>query len=333
MRTGILFGLLVGWALVASSAPDPHDFPRTTVLDDRPAVTLRHLARFYGFPRPRPDDRVVEMVNEQHHLMFERDSRRMQINGVNVWLHEPIIAHRRAWLVSAEDLRAAIDPVLRPSVHVEQAGYRVIVLDPGHGGRDEGGRGTMGTLEKDMVLTISRQVAALLQKAGHPVYMTREDDRYLSLEERVVFAREREADVFVSIHFNASANREARGTETFVLSAGDHPSTSSGGGETHPPPVPANAFDGANMLLGYSIQRNLLKTTENEDRGVRRARYFVLREAVSPAVLVECAFLTNPQEERELHRVEYQRRLAHGIAQGILEYLAATLRAQLQDVL
>ncbi len=331
MKNVILFGLFIVLALEASAMSDPRTFPRRTAFDNRAYVSLRHMARFYGFPRPEPKERGVVMGNERVQVLFQENSRRAEVNGVVVWLHEPVVVRRRTWLISETDARLVIDPVLRPAAHLSERGYRVIVLDPGHGGRDEGGRGVFGTREKDLALTIARRVAVLLARAGQRVYLTRDEDRYLSLEERVRFARDREADLFVSIHFNTSANRDAQGTETFVLTVGGHPSTNEEGGGSYPSDLPGNAFDGASMGLGYSIQKGILTATGNADRGVRRSRFYVVREAVSPAVLVECAFLTNPQEARKLQEVDYQNMLTEGIARGILEYLGATLRAQLQE--
>ncbi len=331
MKSVLIYGLFLALALEASAMSDPRMFPRRTTFDNRSYVSLRLMARFYGFLRPRPDEQRVTMGNERVRLRFQADSRRAEINGVVVWLHEPVVVRRRTWLISETDMRLVIDPVLRPAAHLHALGYRVIVLDPGHGGRDEGGRGLLETVEKDLVLTITRRVAGMLERAGQHVYLTREEDRYLTLEERVQGARDKDADLFVSIHFNTSANRDAQGTETFVLTAGGYPSTSEQGGGSYPADLPGNAFDGANMALGYSIQHGILAATGNADRGVRRSRFFVLREAVTPAVLVECAFLTNPREARKLYDVDYQNRLAEGIARGILDYLGATLRAQVRD--
>lgn len=324
-----LFAFLFGWP----GSREPREFPETTVVGDQTYVTLNHLAQHYDFPRPRPVDEALILSNNQHRFELRRDSRRAEIDGVAVWLHEAVRVRGRRWLLAETDVRSVIDPMLRPSRYLRDVGHQVIVLDPGHGGEDEGGRGAMGTLEKDMTLALTRQVAHGLRQAEQRVYLTREDDRYLALEERVALAQEWGADLFVSIHFNAASNPDARGSETFVLTAGGHPSTADDARESYPSAVPANEQDGASMLLGYLIHRQLLAHTGNEDRGLRRARFYVLREAVAPVVLVECAFLTNPREERNVHREEYLERMAQGITRGIMEYLGLTVRAQLQDVL
>ncbi len=324
-----LLAFLFGWP----GSRESRDFPRTTVVGERTFVTHNHLARHYDFPRSRPDEGVLVLQNDRHRLVLASDSRRAELNGVTVWLHEPVLEEGRRWLIPENDVRRVIDPVLRPERHVHELGRRVVLLDPGHGGRDEGGRGAMGTLEKEMTLIVSLRVAERLRDAGQRVYLTREDDRDVSLAERVAQATELEADLFVSIHFNTSANRDARGAETFVLPAAGYASTANVEQAPNPPTASGNAYDGANMVLGYLIQKHLLNATGTEDRGVRRARFHVLREAVSPAVLVECGFLTNPREERKIHRAEYREQLARAIADGILEYLGTALRTQLDDAL
>ncbi len=237
---GITLGILLAFIFGLPGDRATRDFPRVTVVGDTEYVTLNHLARHYGFPRPRPQERRVVLENDQHRLVLDRDARRAELNGVTVWLHRPVEPHRRTWRLTAADVRTVLDPVLRPARHLQEAGYQVIVLDAGHGGRDEGGRGVMGTLEKDMTLIITHKVAALLEQGGHHVYLTRQDDRYLSLEERVRMTDEVGGDLFVSIHFNTAGNAEARGTETFVLSAGGMPSTSDREQSSYPPATPAN---------------------------------------------------------------------------------------------
>ena len=179
-----------------------------------------------------------------------------------------------------------------------------------------------------IVLDVARRVRVHLANAGLKVYLTRDTDRYLTLAERVRRAARWRADLFVSIHANATRQPRARGVETYVLAMPGFPSTNDGGGRgVRRTAFQGNAWNGANLVLGYLIQRSLLDYTRAPDRGVRRSRFYVLKEAPCPAVLVECGFLSNTAEESRLLRVEYREKVARGIASGILLYADAVERA------
>lgn len=308
----------------------PREFPPITESEGMRQVTLLNFARFYGFPRPRAEDRTVTLEQKGITLILTLDSRKALVNGVSVWLHEPVTRRRRLWLISETDALRVLDPLLRPDSHLAQAGRQVVVIDAGHGGKDPGTSSPTGLKEKEVVLDISLRVRSLLKAAGVDARVTREEDQFIELADRARMAKEAKADLFVSIHFNASSNTDAKGFETFVLTAGGHPSTSDQDSQARsfPPDYPANEWDGRATVLAYEVQRHLLTRTGHEDRGVRRARFLVLREAVCPAILVECGFLSNLKEERMLYLETYRDKLAQGIAQGVLDYLSRAARVQ-----
>jgi len=175
----------------------------------------------------------------------------------------------------------------------------VIVIDPGHGGRDPGAIGIAGLQEKDINLTIAQRVQQQLQQQGITVLMTRSDDRFIDLEPRVAFAEEAGADLFVSIHANAiSLSRpEVNGLETYYYSLG--------------------------LRLAQIIHANVLRRVNMADRGVRQARFYVLRRTSMPAVLVETGFVTGRDDAARLRDPARRNQIADGIVAGILEYLAA----------
>lgn len=302
-------------------------------VNGQPYVTLNSLMRYYGFENRRSGTEQVALVRGPDQLELTLNSRRARWNGVVIWLHEPVVLHRRDWVVPSVDVQAVLGPLLRPSDALVGIGRKRVLIDPGHGGRDEGARGSLGTLEKDLTLTLSRKVAARLRSAGIDVMLTREVDKALTLVDRMQLVLDHEADLFVSVHFNAAANTAARGIETFVLTAGGHRNTGNQGEGPFAPARDANEFDGANQVLAYLVQRRMLERTQAEDRGVRRSRFYVLREATVPSILIEGGFLSHAPEERNLMRPDYQNALAEGIARGILEYLAAVARAELEPVL
>ena len=285
-------------------------------------LNLFELARVYQSRwRIEPDGRAV-VGNPQFSLILRPDGRRVTLMGIEVWLQQalPSAAHRAGWLHRA-DVERLIDPILRPAAHLGGLRAATVVLDPGHGGRDGGAVGFGNILEKDLALEMARAVRTRLAVAGLKVHLTRETDVLVALDERPRIAAARGADLFVSIHFNA-AEPGSHGIETYILSKAGAPSTHTVDQRLSPRyrPLNANHHDAANAVLGFHLQRQLVRRTGAQDRGLRHARFAVLREAPCPAALVECGFLTDPEEARRLADPAYRERIAEGLARGILEY-------------
>jgi N-acetylmuramoyl-L-alanine amidase len=169
----------------------------------------------------------------------------------------------------------------------------VIVIDPGHGGADWGA--TDGIKEKDAVMAIGVQVAAILEAHGIKAILTRNGDYFIGLDRRVEIARESKADLFVSIHANYYDRPEAMGVETYSYGSGSR--------------------------LAEVIQQSIVRRLAVVDRGSKTARYLVLRKSTIPAVLVETGFISNKLESAMLATPEYRNRMADAIARGILQYL------------
>jgi len=185
----------------------------------------------------------------------------------------------------------------RPSTPTPPRNSRIrVAIDPGHGGRDPGAVGN-GLQEKHIVMDISNQVAAILEQNGVQVVMTRRDDREIDLAPRVATAERANATLFVSIHANAiSMSRpEVNGLETFYYQTGER--------------------------LARDIQNSILQTLNIRDRGVRRARFYVLRKTSMPSVLVETGFITGREDSAKLANPVFRRQMAQGIANGILRHI------------
>lgn len=201
-------------------------------------------------------------------------------------------AYVAGWIVAAE----GIANVQRPSLSTYLQG-KTIVVDPGHGGIDNGATGLhLLTLEKDMNLQVSNILVAKLRGAGANVILTREDDRKIPLQTRVDIAIKNKADAFISIHHNTHSDSRINGTITYFYSDGD------------------------DRTLARLIQQEVVKRNGRQDLKARRGNFFVLRENPQLAVLVELGFLTNMQEEIVIRSKEFQERSAEGIFQGILLY-------------
>jgi N-acetylmuramoyl-L-alanine amidase len=178
--------------------------------------------------------------------------------------------------------------------------HPVVVLDPGHGGPDPGAVGIGGIYEKDIVLDISLQVASLLEAQEIQAILTRQTDVDLGLQPRVAIANRARAALFVSIHANAiSMSRpEVNGIETFHI---------------------AGSVEGERLAAG--IQQQLLISTGMRDRGVKRARFYVLVHTAMPAVLVEVGFVTGQEDAPRLSDPATRTLMAQAIVSGILNYL------------
>jgi len=180
-------------------------------------------------------------------------------------------------------------------------GRVVVLVDPGHGGKDPGAIGLGGLQEKNVILPISKRIVELLKKQGVQVVMTRDSDYFVDLAPRVAIAERADADLFVSIHANAMpANRsDISGLETYYFSSGER--------------------------LARTIHSSVLQGVNVRDRGVRKARFYVLRKSSMPSVLVEVGFVTGREDSARLATSAYQDQMAAAIARGILQYIKQNL--------
>lgn len=183
-------------------------------------------------------------------------------------------------------------PIPRPP-----KGRIVIIIDPGHGGKDTGAIGLNGLQEKDIILRIGKKVASLLEQNGIKVIMTRDADYFVDLAPRVVMAEHAHADLFVSIHANSIDNNpSANGLETYHYDRG--------------------------YRLAQVVHKSILQGIPTlKDRGVKRARFYVLRKNSMPAILIETGFVTGSEDNPRLANPEYDNRMAKAIVRGILQYL------------
>lgn len=320
--------LLPVWLGAASGRPARDRDPGPLTPETR--IPLVTVARVFGFSRVTEDDRTLELSGRLHTLRLEKGGRRALLNGLVIWLQQPVLMHEGRWTLAQVDVATTLGPVLNPLTELRGLGDRIVVLDPGHGGSDPGAIAANGLTEKEVCLDISLRVRRHLQAAGYTVFLTRHQDQFLSLEERTRRARTWQADVFVSIHANASSNAAAAGVETFALAVPGQASTNHFG-QAAPSQIvhPGNRFDPANMALAFALQQHLVEAVNPTDRGVRRARFSVLRDAPAPAALVEVGFLSNPREAALLGQAAHRERIALAIARGIDAYLREVRRAAL----
>ena len=224
---------------------------------------------------------------------------------------------------------------------------RTIAVDAGHGGRDTGAIGGKGLREKDATLAIARKVAARLNSLGFKVVMTRETDAYVALSERTRIANDAGADLFVSIHCNAARRKGLSGVETWTLdvaadryaqrlSAFENAEADATVGNLRLilADLATRSNTGEARELARSVQSSLVRTLRGKsyklkDHGVKHALFYVLLGAHMPAILVETAFLSNPEEEKRLRSPKYQDSTAEAVSRGLKEYLESRRRLAL----
>lgn len=184
---------------------------------------------------------------------------------------------------------------------VSQAGkFRTVVIDPGHGGKDNGG--SYGRVyEKHLALDTSLRVDYLLRKKGYSTRLTRKSDVFITLSKRAEIANRYSNSIFVSIHYNYTYNKSIKGLETFYYTSRSKP------------------------LASY-IQSGMLRKYGAHNRGVKYARYSVLRNGKNPSCLVECGFVSNYYERKRCMQGWYRQKIAEGIVDGIVKYQSARSR-------
>ncbi|WP_300672638.1 N-acetylmuramoyl-L-alanine amidase [Desulfoluna sp.] len=282
---------------------------------------------------------VVDAVNFSHYKVFPLKKPNRIV--VDIWsgsqpTHPPI----------KNETKPAIDELFTPEDLARQLalGVRRIVIDAGHGGKDNGAPGYYkGVSEKNIVLSLSKRLAVKLRKELKcEVILTRSNDRYLSLDERTTLANRKRADLFISIHANASRNKKAYGVETYFLNlAKDRDSINVAAREnatseknisdlhTILNSLMKNAKINESSRLAQYVQSSLVSSlsknyTRIRNKGVKQAPFYVLLGARMPAILVETGFISNKSECKRLTSATYQDKICEGIVKGVKRYIDST---------
>ena len=228
------------------------------------------------------------------------------------------------------DLNKTVHPLLAGLPGLSTSPRPVIVVDPGHGGENAGAKSILdGHYEKEFTLDWARRLQSALATSHCEVFLTRSDDSDLALSNRVAFAVQHKADVFVSLHFNSAApNQSESGLETYYLTPAGMPSSLTRGfADESGFSFPNNAYDTQNLQLALEVHRAVLQVN-GHDRGVRHARFpGVLRGQTRPAVLVEGGYLSNPEEARQIADPQYRQKLAEAVARALTEVLGLSTAA------
>ncbi len=319
--------LAVGLAWAGGTWPVAADGRWNTVeIEGRDYLRVSDLARKFGMTRGegREDPAEIAFRSEAYSLIVKAGSRQALIDGVRHWLSFPVLREEEgegAVYLSLLDVNATVIPALEPRFVDSLSRVDTIVFDPGHGGADPGGRGYLGC-ERDYTLDVVKRTRRILEGRGVKVVQNRLSDFFIPLSQRPSMTKNYENPIFVSVHFNASPNRKARGFEIFALPPTGAPSQGSlSDPERDAEEYPNSAHEPASFVLANTMYQTLLGKMSGFDRGVKRARFSVLRHATVPAVLVEGGFLTNWGDARRIHDPAWRERLAAALADGIVAYV------------
>lgn len=245
-------------------------------------------------------------------------------------------------VAAVEKKRTAVPQVKGKAVPA--VGMRKIVLDPGHGGKDPGAMGVGGVAEKDIVLAVAKKLARKLKRdMGIEVVLTRGDDTFVPLEDRTAIANAEEADLFISLHMNASPNGDAKGLETYYLDNTDDEAAmrlaarENGGSRKSVSDLQfilsdmtqnmklEDSITLAHRLHGSLVSSMSSKLADIKDLGVKKALFYVLVGAHMPSVLVEMFFITNKKEGRAMSQATYQNVVVDALYEGIKKYNESNL--------
>ncbi len=321
MKTAALLFLLpvlaLDWSLrAAPAAMETADFSGHRYL------RLTDWARAADFDvRWLQRDEAIQLTNRSFRFVFEKDSHNAGFNGINVLLCYPFVVEKGVAYLADADLRQTLAPLFSPTPSPASARIRTIVIDPGHGGKDPGFQ--VGShQEKQYTLLLAQELLAQLKRAGFNASLTRTRDVYVEKSARPEIARQRGADLFISLHWNATSvgKNDVKGVQTYCLTPAGAASSNSGDDVSDVEAKPGNRNDRQNVLLAYDLQKTLTRDLGADDRGVRRARFAVLCGAEMPAVLIEGGYMSHPEESREIYDSAYRRHMATSIVAGVMAY-------------
>ncbi len=287
----------------------------------RDYLSMRNIAQFYNLEDVRETDKEVMAKSGVRSLRAIKGSAEFFINNLKFILSYPAEQHDGDLCVSRMDLVKLIEPVMRPSRIKNAPPVETVVLDAGHGGHDNGAAGAYGP-EKAFALDVVMRAKALLQGAGLKVVLTRDSDYFVPLDERVRIANRQKNAIFISMHFNHGG--EGTGVEAYTLAPRGVPSMMADGPRVSDlVECAGNVRDAENMALATASHAALVVKTRMYDRGLKRARFVVIRDIKIPGVLLEGGFQSSRFDSKMIATPLYRQTLAQAILAAVENYRKA----------
>ena len=291
--------------------------------EGRRYVPIEDVSQFYRLSPPQKSDDSFSLSGPTRTIKGKTGKREVFINNVKYVLCFPILSKSGQTLISAMDVTKIIEPVMRPSLIKNASAVTTVILDAGHGGHDSGAKGPQG-LEKDAALDVVQRTRRLLIQAGYNVQLTRSNDAFIPLERRPAMANKFPNAVFVSVHFNKSTTVGGTGIETFALAPRGVPSMDEENLSYNDlKQYPGHARDPENIALATAMHSSMLRHMRLTDRGIKRARFVVIRDLQIPGVLLEGGFMNHPFDGRLIASSAYRDAFARAILEGVGRYRSA----------
>ena len=281
-------------------------------------IQLAGLAKFYGYKHQKIGKNKEKLQSNARTFTFASKEKFFLFEKSRIYLSYTPQVHKNLLYIHHNDYYKLLDPILRHRKVSPKKTVKRILIDPGHGGKDSGAQGKYAN-EKTINMKTSLKLKASLEKVGYKVFLTRWSDRFPSFKERTDLIKKFKADIFISIHSNATKTKSVSGIETFHLTPNGGIS-SNGGKKARKGKSVGDKFTRESARLAYEVHRQFAKYTGAQNRGVKNANFKVLRESDCPSILVETGFLSNRWEEKRLSSKEYQQRLADCIVRGVYYY-------------
>lgn len=289
-------------------------------LGGRDYVSDENVAKFYGFDRFAKQDADRIFKHPSLIMTWKIGSESIYVNNIKFNLSFPVIENGGMAMISTVDLAKLVDPVVRPSYIRKPIVFNTVVIDAGHGAHDTGAKGPFGR-EKDYALDMALRLEKELQARGFKTKLTRRDDVFLTLGQRVEIANREKDAIFISMHFNSSGAQNANGIETYALAPQGTSSTD--GSSPWNSLLTGNVRDAENIALATAVHAHVISELKPVDRGIKRARFNVLRGINKPAILFEGGFVTNPAEAKLINDPEHRQRIAVAVADAVVRFKAA----------
>ncbi|MGB3758724.1 MAG: N-acetylmuramoyl-L-alanine amidase [Rivularia sp. (in: cyanobacteria)] len=294
-KTTAMYRILIPNARLASSVKGPDFKPNSSVLRVRMRQQNANTVAIYVLPASQVSFGRLDVRGDKLSLLLQRSTNAVRPPVVLPPIPQPNpVAGAKPRPVPVP---APAKPKPNPAPKPATSGQVLVMIDPGHGGKDPGAIGIGGLREKDVILPISQKVAEILRKNGVNAVLTRNTDYFVSLQGRVVLSERRDADLFVSIHANSMglSRPDINGLEVYYYDSGKG--------------------------LADAVRKGITQKVKIRDRGIRRARFYVLRKTSMPAILVETGYVTGREDASKLKQTSFRNQMAEGIADGILRYL------------
>lgn len=327
-------------------------FPKAISIEEGAGKTvtitldLNALRKFDLQTLRKPNRVVIDLFYSKKKTVVASKKKAAPFQEKNKPVQKPVTPVPKTAPPSRSEIQvnAESPPPVSPETVAKHAKDLIVVIDPGHGGKDPGAIGKKGTKEKDVTLKIGIYLKDLIQnRLGSRVILTRNKDVFLGLEERVAFANRKKADLFISIHVNSHPQKKIKGLEVYHFGKASDPRALEVAArengmklEDNAPPWQFIIADKLNdqkieqsQTFAWTTNKTLVKTLKAsykiKDHGVKTAPFYVLRFTTMPSILAEVAFVSNPDDEKRLKTKTFQRKLAEGIYKGIQSYLKTAL--------